>query len=321
VLLVIDVSGQSQSAAAVVAGFAAYHPSVKIGGVVLNRLGSERHRKLIAEALQPIGIPVLGAVLRDETLLLPERHLGLVQAREHGDLAARLDRLAAMAEQHLDLDGILAMARPLGGASVPIRSPLPPPGQRIALALDDAFAFVYAHVLDAWRSAGAEIVPFSPLADQPPPDDCDVCWLPGGYPELHAGRLAAAQRFRDALSEFAKAKSIHGECGGYMVLGEGLEDSKGTRHRMAGLLGHATSFAKRRLHLGYRQARLLSDCPVGKAGDTLRGHEFHHASIIAKGADDSFVDVTDAQGRPVDETGSRRGNVTGTFFHAIARED
>jgi cobyrinic acid a,c-diamide synthase len=320
VLLVIDVSGQSQSAAAVVAGFAAYRPAVKIGGVVLNRLGSERHRSLIADALAPLGIPVLGAIPRDETLVLPERHLGLVQAREHGDLAARLDRLAAMAEQHLDLDGILAMARPLTGAGAPIRSPLPPPGQRIGLALDDAFAFVYAHVLEAWRAAGAEIVPFSPLADQPPPDDCDVCWLPGGYPELHAGRLAEAARFRDALAAFARTKPVHGECGGYMVLGEGLEDSKGTRHRMAGLLGHATSFAKRRLHLGYRQARLLADCPVGRAGETLRGHEFHHASIIAKGSDDTFVDVTDAQGRPVAETGSRRGHVTGTFFHAIARE-
>ena len=320
VLLVIDVSGQSQSAAAVVAGFAAYRPAVRIGGVVLNRLGSDRHRSLIADALAPIGIPVLGAIPRDESLVLPERHLGLVQAREHGDLAARLDRLAAMAEQHLDLDGILAMARPLAGASVPIRSPLPPPGQRIALALDDAFAFVYAHVLEAWRTAGAEIVPFSPLADQPPPDDCDICWLPGGYPELHAGRLADAARFRTTLAAFAKTKPVHGECGGYMVLGEGLEDSKGTRHRMAGLLGHATSFAKRRLHLGYRQARLLADCPVGRAGETLRGHEFHHASIIAKGSDDTFVDVTDAQGRPVAETGSRRGHVTGTFFHAIARE-
>jgi cobyrinic acid a,c-diamide synthase len=321
VLLVLDVSGQSQSAAAVAMGFASYAPAVKIGGVVLNRLGSERHRALIADALKPIGIPVLGAIPRDETLVLPERHLGLVQAREHADLAARLDRLAAMAERHLDLDAILAMARPLAGTPAPIRSILPPPGQRIALALDDAFAFVYAHVLDGWHAAGAQIVPFSPLADEAPPDDCDVCWLPGGYPELHAGRLAAARRFREGVAGFARTRPVHGECGGYMVLGEGLEDSRGSLHQMTGLLGHATSFAKRKLHLGYRRARLLADCPVGAAGETLRGHEFHHASITSKGAgDDSFVDVTDAQGRPVTETGSRRGRVTGTFFHAIARE-
>ena len=113
---------------------------------------------------------------------------------------------------------------------------------------------------------------------------------------------------------------MHGECGGYMVLGEAIEDAQGIRHAMAGLLGHATSFAKRRLHLGYRQARLLADNPLGAIGQIVRGHEFHHASIVAKGNDEPFVEVTDAQGRPVTETGSRRGHVSGTFFHAIARE-
>jgi cobyrinic acid a,c-diamide synthase len=321
VLLVLDVSGQSQSAAAVAAGFAAFNPSVRIGGVVLNRLGSERHRSLIADALAPLGIPLLGAIPRDETLVLPERHLGLVQASEHSDLAQRLERLAQMAERHLDLDAILAMAMALSGDAAPVRSTLAPPGQRIALAADAAFTFVYAHVLDGWRRAGAEIVPFSPLRDEAPPDHCDVCWLPGGYPELHAGTLAAASCFLDGLRQFARMRPVHGECGGYMILGEGLEDQHAVRHQMAGLLGHATSFAKRRLHLGYRQARLLADNPIGAVGDVVRGHEFHHASTISNGADDEpFLDVTDAQGRPVADMGSRRGSVSGTFFHAIARE-
>ena len=118
VLLVLDVSGQSQSAAAVAAGFASYNPAVRVGGVVLNKLGSDRHRTLIADALDPLGIPILGAIPRDETLLLPERHLGLVQAGEHADLAARLDRFAEVAARHLDLDGILAMASPLAGDAV-----------------------------------------------------------------------------------------------------------------------------------------------------------------------------------------------------------
>jgi cobyrinic acid a,c-diamide synthase len=322
VLLVLDVSGQSQSAAAVAAGFAAFNPSVRVGGVVLNRLGSERHRSLIADALAPLGIPLLGAIPRDETLVLPERHLGLVQASEHADLTQRLERLAAMAERHLDLDAILAMAVPLRGGGAPVRSTLAPPGQCIALAADAAFTFVYAHVLDGWRRAGAEVVQFSPMQDEAPPDRCDVCWLPGGYPELHAGRLAAASRFLDGLREFARTRPVHGECGGYMVLGEGLEDQHGVRHRMAGLLGHATSFAKRRLHLGYRQAKLLVDTPIGAIGDIVRGHEFHHASTISNGADDEpFLDVTDAQGRIVKDMGSRRGFVSGTFFHAIAREN
>lgn len=319
VLLVLDVAGQSQSAAAVALGFASYRSSVKIGGVILNRLGSERHRTLIADAIKPTGIPILGAIPRDDALSLPERHLGLVQAREHPDLAVRLDRLAAMAERHLDLDGILAMARPVPKADPSIHPALRPPGQRIALAHDEAFAFVYSHVLEGWKSLGAEIVTFSPLADEPPPDDCDACWLPGGYPELHAGRLAAAHHFRTGVISFAQSRPVHGECGGYMVLGETLEDAQGDSHRMLGLLGHATSFAKRKLHLGYRVARLLVDCPIGAAGQIVRGHEFHHASVIAKGAyDDALVDAADAQGRPVLETGSRRGRVTGTFFHAIA---
>jgi cobyrinic acid a,c-diamide synthase len=320
VLLVLDVSGQSQSAAAVAAGFAAYRPGVRIGGVVLNRLGSERHRALIAEAMEPLGIPVLGAIPRDQTLVLPERHLGLVQAGEHADLTARLDQLAAMAARHLDLDGILALAAPLTPRAASVQSPLPPPGQRIALAQDAAFSFVYPHMLDGWRRQGADIVSFSPLNDEAPPQDCDVCWLPGGYPELHAGALAGARSFLDGLARFAQTRPVHGECGGYMVLGEAIEDADGVRHTMAGLLGHATSFAKRQLHLGYREARLLSDSPIGAAGDVVRGHEYHHASMRAKGSDEPLVAATDAQGRAVTETGSRRGRVTGTFFHAIARE-
>jgi cobyrinic acid a,c-diamide synthase len=320
VLLVLDVSGQSQSAAAVAAGFAAFNPAVRLGGVVLNKLGSDRHLTLIANALEPLGIPVLGAIPRDETLVLPERHLGLVQASEHPDLAARLARFAELAGRHLDLDAIVAMATPLDDVAPATRPALNPPGQRIALAWDDAFSFVYSHVLDGWRRAGAEIVPFSPLRDEAPAQRCDACWLSGGYPELHAGRLSAARRFVDGLVTFSQTHPVHGECGGYMVLGDHLVDADGIRHAMAKLLGHATSFAKRRLHLGYRQARCLVDGSIGAAGDVVRGHEFHHASIIDKGEDEPFVDVTDAQGKPVAETGSRRGLVSGTFFHAIARE-
>lgn len=322
VLLVLDVSGQSQSAAAVAAGFANYNSAVRIGGVVLNRLGSDRHRTLIADALKVLQIPVLGAIPRDETLVLPERHLGLVQASEHADLTTRIGRFADVMERHLDLDAIAALASPLGERDAPAHTMLAPPGHRIALASDEAFTFVYAHVLDGWRRAGAQIVPFSPLRDEPPPDDCDACWLPGGYPELHAGRLAAAQRFLEGLGHFAQRHPVHGECGGYMVLGQSIEDAQGVRHAMAGLLGHSTSFAKRRLHLGYRHARLLADNPLGAAGELVRGHEYHHASITSMGeGDERLVDVTDAQGRPVAETGSRRGRVSGTFFHAIARDD
>jgi cobyrinic acid a,c-diamide synthase len=321
VLLVLDVAAQSQSAAAVVRGFATHDPDVRIAGVVLNRVGSARHRQMIVEAIARLEVPVLGAIPRDETIGLPERHLGLIQAGEHGELSAKLDRLADMAETHLDLDAIVAMATPLAETAIDTAPALPPPGQTIALASDAAFSFVYPHLLDSWRRAGAEIVSFSPLADQPPPDNCTVCWLPGGYPELHAGRLVSATRFRDGLVQFAATRPVHGECGGYMVLGEGLEDAAGVRHAMTGLLGHATSFHQRNLHLGYREARLLAPSPIGAAGARIRGHEFHYASLISPGADEPLVELADAHDNRIAERGGRRGHVTGTFFHAIARAD
>ena len=320
VLLVLDVAGQAQSAAAVVLGFASFDPRIRIAGIILNRVGSDRHRASIERAIATLDIPVLGAIPRDGAIHLPERHLGLVQALEHNDLETRLNHLADLAERHCDLGRIQNLAAALRVAS-PVVAALPPPGQRIALASDAAFAFIYPHVLSGWRRAGTEIVPFSPLADKAPPEDCDACWLPGGYPELHAGTLAGAERFTAGLRHFASSRPVHGECGGYMVLGEGLVDAGGVRHAMAGLLGHATSFAERRLHLGYRAATLLQDCPLGPAGTRLRGHEFHYASLIDPGADDPLAELFDAEGSALGPTGGRRGHATGTFFHAIAREE
>ncbi|RWN30287.1 MAG: cobyrinate a,c-diamide synthase [Mesorhizobium sp.] len=319
VLLVLDVSGQSTTAAAVAKGFATYDPDVRMAGVVLNRLGSERHRRLSGDAIEAIGLPVVGAILRDPTVNLPERHLGLVQAGEYDDLMAHLDRLADMAEKSLDLDAIMALATPFTPASGGFTDALAPPGQRIALAEDAAFTFLYPHVAGYWRKAGAEIVPFSPLADEAPDEACDVCWLPGGYPELHAGQLAAAANFRAGMARFATTKPIHGECGGFMVLGEALEDASGDTHAMLGLLGHSTSFAKRKMNLGYREARLRADCPLGSAGALIRGHEFHYAQMTATGNDEPLADLADGQGNPIGASGYRRGHVSGTFFHAIAR--
>ncbi|MDJ0388971.1 cobyrinate a,c-diamide synthase [Roseomonas sp. E05] len=322
VLLVLDVSGQSQSAAAVARGFATHHPAVRVAGVVLNRVGSERHRRGAAEAIAATGLPVLGALPRDSGVTLPERHLGLVQARELGRLPALLERLADLAEAHLDLDAVLAHAAGAPPAEPPGRGlALPPPGQRIAVAEDAAFSFLYPHVVAGWRHAGATLHPFSPLADEPPPPACDACWLPGGYPELHAGPLAAASRFLGGLRRFAARAPVHGECGGYMVLGEGLEDAQGTRHAMAGLLGHATSFAKRKMHLGYREARLLADGVLGPAGAVLRGHEFHYARVTEPGTDAPLAELADANGQPLGPSGGRRGLVSGSFFHAIALQD
>ena len=319
VLLVVDVSGQAQSAAAVVKGCAAYDVRLRIAGVVINRVGSERHRRLVTEAVEALGIPVAGALPRDDTVALPERHLGLVQAGETEALEARLDAMADFVEGRLDCQRILALVGEMNLPSQSARSAaLRPPGHRIALPRDEAFSFIYPHLVRGWRAAGADIVAFSPLADQPPPSDCDACWLPGGYPELHAGKLAGARRFMQGLRRFAETKPVHGECGGYMALGASLVDASGAAHEMAGLLGVATSFAKRRMTLGYREARLAADGVLGPAGTVLRGHEFHYATIADKGSDEPFAFVTDAYGRPSQAAGSRRALVTGSFFHAIA---
>jgi cobyrinic acid a,c-diamide synthase len=321
VILVLDVSGHAQSAAAVALGCARFDPRIHVAGVVLNKVASERHRRLVEDGMARIGLPVLGALMRNADLALPERHLGLVQAGETEELDARLERLADAVESAVDLDRLAALARPTQLDSPDDVMPLPPPGQRIALASDQAFSFVYPHVLAGWRKAGAEIVTFSPLADEPPPSDCDVCWLPGGYPELHAGRIANAGHFLGALRSFAESRPVHGECGGYMVLGETLEDGDGQTHRMAGLLPVETSYAKRKMHLGYRVAALLHDGVLGRAGEPLVGHEFHYASVTQSdtAAEAAFARTEDAEGNDLGIAGHRRGHVTGSFFHVIAR--
>jgi len=349
VVLVHDVSGQGQTAAALVRGLAGHDARVKVAGVVLNRVASERHRRLAGEAIEALGLPILGALPRNEEIALPERHLGLVQARETAELEARLAALADFVEAHVDVEAMVQAARSAPSPTLPrfagegegqrassasreigVSGPspanrwgrdregiIPPPAQRIAVARDDAFSFFYPHLAQSWRDAGAELFFFSPLADEAPPDDCDLCWLPGGYPELHAGRLSAAQGFIKGLRRFAERRRVHGECGGYMVLGRSLTDAAGEAHPMAGLLALETSFAARKLHLGYRRARLALDHPLGNAGTRLRGHEFHYATILREeGA--PFALAQDAYSDEERPAGLARGGVSGSFFHLIA---
>lgn len=314
VVLVIDVGGQAQSAAATALGFKSYAPELPFTGVILNRCASPRHERLARLGMDKAGINVLGVLPRRGDLALPERHLGLIQAVEHPDLEEAIKGYATFLRDHVDLEAIKAAAR-AGRADV---GDLPkPPAQRIALAQDAAFSFTYPHLLTGWRNAGAEIMPFSPLADQAPDPSADLVWLPGGYPELHAGQLAAASTYLTGLREHAKTKPVHGECGGYMALGETLIDKDGTHHQMAGLLGLVTSYEKRKFHLGYRQATLQASMPGFAQGARLRGHEFHYSTILDE-PDAPLAQVGDADGNPVPETGSIRGHVTGTFFHLIA---
>lgn len=322
VLLVLDVSGQAQSAAAIALGFAAMRPEVKLAGVVLNRVASPRHEALVRVGMEAAGIAVFGALPRNPDITLPERHLGLVQAEENPELERILNDAGTFIAAHLDLDAIIAAA---ASTPVPHHEPgaIPPPGQRIALARDAAFSFVYPHLVAGWRAAGATILPFSPLGDEGPDASADCCWLPGGYPELHAGKIAAAGSFRRKINSFAETRPVHGECGGYMAMGEALIDKQGGRHRMLGLLGLVTSYEKRKMHLGYRSAKLIAAMPGYAAGTELRGHEFHYSTILDQ-PDAPLADVADATGAVVPETGSLRrfaqgGMATGTYFHMIGR--
>lgn len=317
VVLVVDAKAQAQSLAALARGFRDHRPDVTVAAVVANRVGGARHAALIREALDAVGLPLVGALPRRDDLALPSRHLGLVQSMEQPALADVLERAADWIEAELDIEALQALARPLQAAPNG-RPGLPPLGQRIAVARDEAFAFAYPHLLAAWRAGGAELVFFSPLQDEAPDPAADAVFLPGGYPELHAGRLAGNFRFLAGLREAAgRGAWLYGECGGYMVLGEGMVDAEARRHAMAGLLPLETSFEAPRLHLGYRVARPLVESPLGPVGSALRGHEFHYASVVREGLSQRLFSVFDAAGEARPEAGLAVGKVVGSFLHLV----
>jgi cobyrinic acid a,c-diamide synthase len=320
VVLVVDAHGQGASVAALLRGFATHQPTVPVAGVIFNRVSSARHRTLLAAAVSRHlpEIACLGALPADPALILPSRHLGLVPAEEAADAERVIDRTAELIGANLDVDRLLRLARSSTLDDAPPTRGIPPLGGRIAVARDDAFRFAYPTLIEGWRRAGAELGFFSPLANEPPDAAADAVYLPGGYPELWAGRLAAAEAFIAGLrSAAAGGKPVYGECGGYMVLGEYLIDAEGHRQRMAGLLPLATSFAARQLHLGYRCATLLASGPLGEAGACFRGHEFHYATVVQDGAADRLMTATDAAGTDLGACGLRQGSVFGSFIHLV----
>ncbi len=325
VVLVVDARHQGASAAALVAGFARHDPQLPLAGIVFNRVAGPRHRAVLEAAMARHlpELPCLGAVPHDPKLGLPERHLGLVPAGERASAETVIARAARAVAAGLDIDRLVALARPATLAGAIPAAPLLPLGAHIAVARDDAFLFAYPAVLEGWRRQGAELSFYSPLADETPDPAADAVYLPGGYPELHAGRLAAAGRFLAGLRRAAmEGAAIYGECGGYMVLGEALTDAEGRAHRMAGLLPLATSFAERRLHLGYRDATLLGAGPLGQVGMRFRAHEFHYATTVSAGAAvEKLFALEDASGSDLGAGGLRHGSVMGSFIHLIDRAE
>jgi len=321
VILVVDARSQGASAAALVRGFASHRDDITLAGVIFNQIGSDRHRTIIADAMSRTlpDIAVLGFLPRVPDLAIPSRHLGLVQAREKDGLDAFINSAADLIEQHVDCTALRTLARS-GAFNTTQVSPIPPLGQRIAIADDVAFAFAYPHMLSMWRDAGAEVLPFSPLAGEASSPDADAIYLPGGYPELHAGAIALNEPFLTGLRHAAASgKPVFGECGGYMVLGNGLIDAQGDCHEMAGLLSVETSFADRKLHLGYRRATTLCDSPIGKAGQRIAAHEFHYATTVSEGSGESLFEMKDASGTSLGSAGLRAGSVAGSFLHLIDR--
>lgn len=309
VVLVVDARHQSQSVAALVHGFSTYRPNISIAGVILNRVASDRHESILRCAL---GDKILGCLRHDDSLVLPSRHLGLVQAEENHNLERFIEDAASAVARETDLNDLFTVASQVIAESAN-HTAFAPLGQRMAVARDAAFAFAYSHLLHHWRKQGAEVLPFSPLANEAPDDDADAIFLPGGYPELHAGKIAANRVFLNGVR--ACKGLVYGECGGFMALGEALIDAEGKSHAMAGLLPVTTSFASRELHLGYRELTPLAGAPWPKP---LRGHEFHYSTIASEGKADRLFDAADASGATLPPMGLRRGRVMGSYAHIIS---
>jgi cobyrinic acid a,c-diamide synthase len=314
VIFLVDASHQAQSLAALVHGFNTFRQNVDIAGIIFNHVGAPSHAEMIETALKPLGIPVVGAIPRNNDFTIPSRHLGLVPAAEIVGVDARISAIGEAVSRDVQLERLRDLARPV--ASAPPVSVLPPPAQHIAVAQDVAFCFAYPHVLEGWRAQGASISFFSPLADEAPDQEAGFVYLTGGYPELHAARLGNAAGFRSGIeSSVVRGATVYGECGGYMVLGEALTDSGGQAHPMLGLLPVETSFAARKLHLGYRR---FSPRPGAPWSGPLRGHEFHYTSVVREDGDSPLFDAETADGKTLEPMGRRVGRVMGSFAHIVA---
>lgn len=320
-ILIIDSSASAQTLGAIALGMKNFDSRIKFGGVILNKIASDNHRRFAEEGLRRAGVPLLGVIMRNPDIKLPERHLGLVQANETENLEQILDNLADIIEKSVNLDEILKIADSNNHAQklsddIAMHMPV----KRVAMAKDKAFSFIYPHLINSWRAQNVEILPFSPLNDEAPDEAADCVWLCGGYPELHAKTISENKNFIEGLREFAKTKPVHGECGGYMVLGESLTDKEGNEWEMAKLLPVKTSFAKRKMNLGYRHVILEDDCLIGKKGDNFMGHEFHYASIIESDDTKTLAKATDWEGKTKLNMGHISGNVSGSFFHLICKK-
>ena len=318
VVLVVDASKMAQSAAALVLGYKTYDPALRVAGVILNNIGSEGHYRMTAQPIETAtGLPVLGYLPRGEDLKLPERHLGLVPTVEGPAGREFFERVAERVARHVDLDRLLALAadvRPTPRA--PVLFPAQPVARRcaIAVARDKAFSFYYQDSLDLLEAWGAELRPFSPLADAALPPDVSGVYIGGGFPEMYASGLAANDAMKASLREAAsRGVPMYGECGGLMYLGESIVDMEGRRQPMVGLTPARSTMTGRKLTLGYRTVRARRATPILGVGDEVRGHEFHWS--VNEGSPDGATAVYDVLDQPGRVEGYSVGSVTASYVH------
>lgn len=326
VLLVTDISGSARSAAATLVGFDRFDPELRLSGCLLNFAGSKAHAEGCSRAIRSgTGVPVLGWLQREESLRLGERHLGLVQAAENKDSETYLRTLAEKAEAQFDIDRLLAISReapPLvsSGETAPSQAVSTPEDEAplLAVARDDAFSFYYPDNLELLQDGGVRISYFSPLAGECPPPESDGVYLGGGYPELHAASLSSNAALWSALRRFrAQDAPLFAECGGFMVLTEGIVDLEGRRWPMAGLVPGWVRMTDKIAALGYREAFALSDNLISETGTVLRGHEFHYSVWEAEGADPGKAawrvrSVRSGEERP---SGFSEGGLLASYLH------
>ena len=320
VVVVVDVSKTARTAGAIALGCVDFDPELDVVGFILNRVASPGHEQTAREAIQAAtGRPVFGAIPHDPLLEIPERHLGLVPAHGGQAGAELIERLADAAEQHLHVDRLWDAAGPRQRASVegeplPTVPPHRAPGPRIAVARDAAFSFYYEDSLELLEAAGAELAPFSPLADATLPLGAQGVYIGGGFPELFAGELSANESLRRAIRGAAeRGVPIYGECGGLMYLGEVLTDFAGREHRMAGVVPMRSIMQQGRVSVGYRTARAVRSSPLLEAGQQVMGHEFHYSALAAPVSEETAAYRLAERGGACE--GYARGNVLASYVH------
>jgi cobyrinic acid a,c-diamide synthase len=309
VLLVVDASAIARSVAAMVQGYATFDPELNLAGVVLNRVGSPAHEKVLREAIAPLGIPVLGALRRDGRLSTPDRHLGLVPVAERREEArAALHTVGAAIGHSCDLDSVLRLARSAGSlrtAPWSPEAPEPGPPAHVAVASGPSFSFLYEENLELLQGAGAEVSSFDPISDEDLPEGTDALYLGGGFPETYAETLAANEPLKERVRRFAlEGRPVVAECGGLLYLVRELDG-----HPMCGVLDTEASMTDR-LTLGYREARALSDSPLMDRETLARGHEFHY-SVVDPGAGERPAWALTGRGRE----GFVRDGVHASYLH------